>query len=100
MASAKIQNPEFNGPYWFNGKEFKSFKETELASGTIQKYTNDAEFCYSYFLHPASWLINDVYVFVISVLIIIYLCFGVAVAVNYMVQGVEQIVSCSIIKVV
>ena len=60
-----------------------------MASGYIEKYTNKPEFCQSYFLHPASWLISDKYVFAISILIIVYLLFGVAIAANFMARGID-----------
>jgi hypothetical protein len=62
-----------------------------MASGYISEYSN--KLCHSYLLHPASWLIGNKYVFAVSLVMIVFLLFGVAIATNFMVRGVRQIVS-------
>ena len=62
-----------------------------MASGYTTEYMNK-DWCGSIFLHPASWLISDRYLFAVSLLLILYLLIAVAVASNYMARAVRRIV--------
>lgn len=69
-----------------------------MASGYISEYSD--KLCHSYFLHPASFLIGKKYVFAVSFVLIVYMLLGVAIATNFLVRGVRQIVSSTEIKTI
>ena len=93
VADAAIKDVDFEGPYLFNGEQYKMFNRVYNSGGYIEEYTNKETFCTSWFYHPGLSLLGDAALGICYLLFLVWLFVGIAILADIFMEAIEVITS-------
>ena len=93
MADAKIKKWDYEGPYLWNGDEYKMFQRVQSPGGYIDEYTDKETFCVSWVYNPGLSLLGDGALGVCYILFLFWLFIGISILADIFMEAIEVITS-------
>lgn len=89
------ETDKYDGPYNYDGKEYKLYQRMDGASGYIEEYSNKEAFCTSSLplIVPGTSLLSDVTMGIVYTLVLFWFFLGIAIVADIFMESIEQITS-------
>ena len=93
VADASIKGQDYEGPYLWEGEEYKLFVRVENAQGLVEEYSNKEEMCTSWVFHPGLSLLHPAALGIGYLLFLFWLFIGISILADIFMEAIEVITS-------